>query len=161
MTRNISQELSPRVPRSASKEDRPPESWQEEGASRSGYSGKAVRKSEWRFLRKLIIELPHPPAITLVCHASRGSIISIWKRRPPAQGPRSPAHRPGQGQPECPPAGDGQEHCGSHTRGTVLSPGKKDVCHLNSTMALGDATLGDIGQTGRDKHGVIHAESKE
>ena len=41
------------------------------------------------------------------------------------------------------------------------APGKKDVCHLNGTVALGDATLGDIGQTGRDKHGVIHAESKE
>lgn len=41
------------------------------------------------------------------------------------------------------------------------APGKQDVCHLNSTMDLGDAMLGDIGQTGRDEHGLIHAESKK
>lgn len=41
------------------------------------------------------------------------------------------------------------------------APGKEDIGYLNSTVDLEDATLGDIGQTGRDEHGVIHADSKK
>lgn len=41
------------------------------------------------------------------------------------------------------------------------APGKEDACHFNSTMDLEDAMLGDISQTGRNEHGVIHADSKK